>query len=110
MKLLVDENLSDKLVAHLSDLYPGSQHVKQLRLQASPDMDIWERARSQGFTILTQDDDFVEISALKGHPPKVIHLAMGNRTTAQWLAIIHSHSKDIALFEADEQTGLLVIN
>lgn len=77
MKLLIDENLSDKLVAPLSDLYPGSQHVKQLRLHASPDMDILERARSQGFTILTQDDDFVEISALKGHPPKVIHLGHG---------------------------------
>ncbi|MEZ4755329.1 MAG: hypothetical protein R2817_00720 [Flavobacteriales bacterium] len=52
----------------------------------------------------------MEISTLKGHPPKVIHLAMGNRTTTQRLAIIHSHTKDIALFEADDQTGLLVIN
>jgi predicted nuclease of predicted toxin-antitoxin system len=108
MKLLIDENLSDKLVTRLSDHYPGSQHVKQLQLQATPDLDIWDLAKAQGFTILTQDD-FVGLSALNGTPPKVIHLAMGNHTTAQWLSIIFAHQENIALFDADERTGLLVI-
>jgi len=42
MKLLIDENLFDNLVARLSDQYPGSGYVKQLRLHASTDIDIWE--------------------------------------------------------------------
>lgn len=109
MKLLIDENLSDKQVARPQDRYPGTQHVKELRLQTASDMAIWELARSEGFTILTQDDDFVELSALHGTPPKVIHLAMGNHTTAHWLTIIQAHEEDIALFGADERTGLLVI-
>jgi predicted nuclease of predicted toxin-antitoxin system len=32
MKLLLDENLSDRIVPRIADLYPDSQHVKALGL------------------------------------------------------------------------------
>ncbi len=32
MKLLLDENLSDRIVDKIIDLYPDCQHVKTLRL------------------------------------------------------------------------------
>lgn len=98
MKLLVDENLSDKLVTWLDVVFPGSRHVKQLGLQSKPDDHVWEFARSGGFIILTQDDDFIEMNALLGYPPKVIHLALGNRTTAQWRAIIEASAETFVRF------------
>ncbi len=109
MKFLIDENLSDKLAAHLDADHPGTQHVKHLRLVAQPDARLWELARQDGFVILTQDDDFVELSALHGAPPKVVHLAMGNHTTREWLGIIRANAPAIASFAADPDARLLVL-
>lgn len=109
MKFLIDENLSDKLVVRLDAAYPGTRHVKQVGLSAHSDTDVWELAKRNGFIILTQDDDFVEMSVMPGAPPKVIHLAMGNHTTREWLAIIQANAVAISLFAADPDTGLLVL-
>ena len=109
MKLLIDENLSDRLVSRLKDLFPDSKHVKHVGLAARVDSDLWDLARKDGYIILTQDDDFVELSMLRGAPPKVVHLAMGNHTTHEWLEIIRANLSAIEQFVADEDTGLLVI-
>ena len=37
MKLLIDENLSHRLVDRLADLDPGSQHVRQIGMKSAPD-------------------------------------------------------------------------
>lgn len=109
MKFLIDENLSDKLVARLDGVYPGTKHVKQLGLTGHADTDLWELARKEGFIILTQDDDFVEMSMMRGTPPKVVHLAMGNHTTKEWLSIIQANAVAISHFAADQDTSLLVL-
>ncbi|MCC6839742.1 MAG: DUF5615 family PIN-like protein [Flavobacteriales bacterium] len=109
MKFLIDENLSDKLVTGLNHEFPGTRHVKQLELVHKPDAVLWSRAKGEGFAILTQDDDFTEMSMLLGHPPKVVHLASGNRTTREWLRIIQANSKRIKEFADDGEAGLMVI-
>lgn len=109
MKFLIDENLSDKLVARLDATYPGTEHVKHLRLMAHADAELWDLALKDGFIILTQDDDFVEMSMMRGAPPKVVHLAMGNHTTKEWLTIIQSNAVAISHFASDPDTGLLVL-
>lgn len=109
MKFLIDENLSDKLVARLAADFPGTQHVKHVRLTAKPDADLWEWAKRDGFVILTQDDDFVEMSALLGTPPKVVHLSMGNHTTREWMDIIQANRSTIEQFDRDADVGLLVL-
>lgn len=95
MKFLIDENLSDKLVRHLDHAFPDTTHVKTLQLTSRPDSKIWEIAKREGFTILTQDDDFVEMSVLHGMPPKGVVLSMGNHTTAEWLDIILGNMETI---------------
>ena len=37
MKLLLDENLSSKIVRKITDLYPDSAHVKNLALNNTDD-------------------------------------------------------------------------
>lgn len=44
MKLLLDHNLSPRLVFRLADLYPNSQHVFPLDMGEAKDTDIWEYA------------------------------------------------------------------
>lgn len=51
MKLLFDENLSPRLVAGLSDVFPESVHVRDAGLSRATDAAIWDYARSHGLTI-----------------------------------------------------------
>jgi predicted nuclease of predicted toxin-antitoxin system len=41
MKLLLDQNVSPRLVARLAGLYPGSAHVHDLGLDTASDDEIW---------------------------------------------------------------------
>ncbi|MGO9336147.1 MAG: DUF5615 family PIN-like protein [Terracidiphilus sp.] len=83
MKLLLDENLSPRLVASVGDLYPNSTHVEDCGLLAAPDEQVWRFALENGFAIVTKGSDFSERSVLDGCPPKVIWLRIGNCKKAQ---------------------------
>jgi predicted nuclease of predicted toxin-antitoxin system len=72
-KILVDENLSRKILLSLPS-FPGSLHVSSCYLERTSDVEIWEFAEKNGYAILTRDIDFYSLSTLRGCPPKVIHL------------------------------------
>ncbi len=78
MKLLLDENLSRRLVPLLQQSFPGTSHVSLVGLERADDNAVWDFARENGFVVVSKDDDFHGISALRGHPPKVIRIRMGN--------------------------------
>jgi predicted nuclease of predicted toxin-antitoxin system len=109
MKLLFDHQLSPKLVKRLSDLYPDSAHVHQIGLDQVADPVIWEHARANDFVIVTKDADFTDLSVLRGFPPKVIWLKLGNCTTRQVEDAIRRHTNAIAEFATDPINGLLEI-
>ena len=44
MKLLLDENLSHRLIAALQARYPGSIHVRDAGLESADDSSIWQFA------------------------------------------------------------------
>ena len=72
-RLLIDENLSKKLLSSLI-MFPESIHVTDCGLEHKDDSDIWNYAKIEGYTILTRDIDFYNLSAYLGCPPKIIHL------------------------------------
>jgi predicted nuclease of predicted toxin-antitoxin system len=79
MKLLLDQNISHRLIASLIETYPGSTHVAYLDMGEAPDNSIWHYAKENGFSIVTQDADFHEYCLLYGGPPLVIWLKSGNQ-------------------------------
>jgi len=81
MKLLLDENLPPTLARTLAADYPGSAHVHDRDFGSASDSTIWEYARKEGFTIVSKDSDYEELSMMKGAPPKLIWLRTGNCTT-----------------------------
>lgn len=87
MKLLLDENLSRRLLAPLSQAYPGSSHVVTEGLQQALDIEIWDFARAQDFAVVTKDDDFTALSGLRGRPPCLVKLSVGNCSNEQVLQI-----------------------
>jgi predicted nuclease of predicted toxin-antitoxin system len=109
VKLLFDHNLSPRLIKHLADLYPDSNHVYLLGLDQSPDEEVWEFARRGGFLLVTKDADFSDLCLLLGFPPKVIWIRRGNCATAAIEAILRNHHEDIALLERDEVVGVLTL-
>ena len=63
MKLLFDENISFKVCAALTDIFPGSVHVRDLGLESSGDVIIWNYASKNGFAIVSKDADFRQRSS-----------------------------------------------
>ncbi|SRR3989344_7300317 len=109
MKLLLDQNISRKLVKQLKVLFSGSSHVYLLDLQTATDEKVWNYARDNGFTLVTQDSDFNERSLIYGYPPKVIWLRTGNTSTQNIKRLLTKNSQDIHSFEKDKTLGCLQI-
>ncbi|WP_205012967.1 DUF5615 family PIN-like protein [Hymenobacter nivis] len=76
-------------------LFPGTEQVRRLGLAGHRDISIWEAACQQGFVILTQDEDFLDLSLVRGAPPKVILLRMGNLPSRQVVELLQSHQVTI---------------
>jgi predicted nuclease of predicted toxin-antitoxin system len=109
MKLLFDQHLSPRLVARLADLYPGSEHVLSLGLDRSSDNDVWDYARLHDLVIVTKDADFNNMGVVRGFPPKVIWLLLGNCKTAQVAAVLRSNHATIEAFYLDPNLGTISV-
>lgn len=105
MKLLFDANLSHKLIDALQDVFPDSAHVRMVRLKERSDLDIWGFAKRGGFTIVTLDSDFYDLTCYFGQPPKVIWLRCGNQPTHVHEGILRAHLRTIGLFDVDPEAG-----
>ncbi len=81
MKLLFDQNISFRIVKEMEVLFPKSKQVCDLGFENTSDLNIWNFAKENNFTIVTFDADFYDISLLKGIPPKIIWLRTGNTST-----------------------------
>lgn len=57
MKLLLDQNLSFRIASELQDIFPGTTHIKNLKLETSSDEEIWNYAKDNSFIIVTKDSD-----------------------------------------------------
>jgi predicted nuclease of predicted toxin-antitoxin system len=108
VKLLLDENLSPRLMAVLQDLYLGSLHLRDCGLRGASDAEIWRYASQGGFAIVSKDSDFAQRSALLGGPPKVIWLRIGNCTTARAEFVLRNARPRIQAFETSQETCLVL--
>ncbi|MCG6860419.1 MAG: DUF5615 family PIN-like protein [Chromatiaceae bacterium] len=88
MKLLLDENLSRRIVPFLQTLYPGSSQVALEGLEQADDAEIWRYAKDNRFVIVTKDSDFQELSLLHGAPPKIVWLRTGNTSKANVIQLL----------------------
>lgn len=109
MKLLLDENLSFRMLAELEPIFPGSCQVRLLGLERADDRTLWRYAREHGFALLTQDADFQELATLYGAPPKVIWLTCGNRRRDFITRLLLTHREALLAFTEDPATDVLEI-
>ena len=107
MKLLFDENLSPDLPRLLSLSFPRSVHVRDLGLVGADDAVIWSTAAKQEFILVTKDDDFLELSILRGSPPKVVIIGLGNCQTSAVAALLSAEKLKLEQFQRDQDASLL---
>ena len=109
MKLLLDHNLSHRLVSALQALYPDSMHVRDVGLHMATDDEVWSYARAHGLTIVSKDVDFHQRSLLLGAPPKLVWIRSGNCSTDEIIAVLRTHHSELLAFEADREAAFLAL-
>lgn len=107
MKLLFDQNISRKIISKLKVHFPESEHVVNLRLEASTDKMIWEHAKSNDFIIVTFDADFYNFSIVWGFPPKIIWIRSFNQTTPFVEQLLVSYHSLITEFIVEDKLACL---
>ncbi len=97
MKLLLDENLSRRIVPFLQSAFPDSTQVALIGLEPAEDRAIWQYAKDHGFVIVTKDADYYDLSLILGAPPYVIWLQVGNADKATVLDKLLEDPRQIEL-------------
>jgi predicted nuclease of predicted toxin-antitoxin system len=107
MKLLLDENLSRRLVPKLLDVFPGTIHVADFDMLRTPDLDIWQYAKANDFTIITKDDDFLALAHRFGPPPKLIMVEMGSCSNAILAERLRASAAQLNEFVTHTSAGII---
>ena len=92
MKLLLDENLSRRIVPFIQGLYPNST---QVGLEQSDDKTIRQYAIDNDFVIVTKDADYYDMTVLYGQPPKIIWLKTSNQSKAATIKTLQDNQQAI---------------
>lgn len=108
MKLLVDENLPRSLAVLAGQTFRDSVHVLDIEPRLRTDAEIFDYAAENGFTIISKDSDFRQLSFVRPTPPKVLWLRVGNCNVAELRRIFAEHRDRIAQFESESENFLVI--
>ena len=109
MRLLLDENLSHRLVQRLRTVFPGTTHVRDVGLRGKPDLAIWNYAARHNYIVVSKDDDFRQLSLFHGHPPKAVWLVVGNAGTDPIADLLLQNEALITAFVEQTEDALLTL-
>ncbi len=107
--LLFDNNISHRVLPKISNLFPDSTHVMLENLDEATDMEVWRFAKMRNLTIVTKDSDFNDMAILKGAPPKVIWIKIGNCRVNEMVEFLNKRYEEIEAFLEDEEAVILEI-
>ena len=109
MKLLLDANISWKLVNKLIPIFGNCSHVDLIGFDVPvEDTQIWSYAKRNGYIIVTKDTDFIDLLEVNGFPPKVVLLRTGNNRSQAILELL-IRIKPMIMDLEKENYGLLEI-
>lgn len=106
MKFLVDNQLPEALAAFLSANGLEAAHVRQHRLSAATDAEIWGFAKASGFVIVTMDEDFQHLAARYGTPPQVVWVRLGN---VRKQALLSAFTSVLPVLRSEIENGTAVV-
>lgn len=107
MRLLFDEQLSEALCHQLRDVFPDSLHVRPLAGPSLSDQRVWALAIEHNCVLVTKDEDFHRLSVLRGAPPKVVWIRLGNCATVEIAELLRRHCEGIRAFDQQAEATFL---
>ena len=109
MKLLLDANISWRLISVLKLHFGECAHADNIAELDCPakDIDIWQYAKDNEYLIVTRDNDFNDLISLKGFPPKIIWLKIGNCNNKTIADLLIRSKQTIQEFSISTEYGLL---
>ena len=108
MKLLLDANLSWRLVKNLKLYFEECTHVDNIGLSVpAKDIEIWNYALVNNFVIVTNDEDFLNFLNINGYPPKIVLLKTGNQSNDYILELLIKRAEDINALDISSEYGVL---
>lgn len=110
MKLLLDANISWRLIAKLKTHFEDCFHADHIGIPVrAKDTAIWNHALTNELIIVTNDDDFLNFATAKGFPPKVVLLKTGNQSNSFIEVLLVKHKEEIKVLNASVEYGFLEI-
>jgi predicted nuclease of predicted toxin-antitoxin system len=109
VKLLLDENLSRRLVPALQARFAGSSQVALLGLERFSDKQLCDFAAQHDFVICSKDDDFQRLVAARDYRPRLIHLMLGNASNEAVLSALLAAADRLQKAFNDPATGVVVL-
>ena len=110
MRVLIDQNISFRIIARLETHFSNISHVKDHDLVDASDVVIFKYAKENDIiAILTLDEDFDNIQLVHKSPPKIIRLRIGNSTITEQAAVLIAKYSIIERFLSQEDQDYLEI-
>jgi len=109
MRILLDQNLSPKLIRRLADVLPGLESVYDHNLIEASDPFIFKWARESAFAgIISADRDLVVLAEQLGPPPKVIRIEQCDYPSAVVEQLLRRELIRIRTFLESDRAALLL--
>ena len=81
-----------------STCIPSQLHVRLLGAGGAPDDVVWRLAKEHDCVLVTRDEDFLRLSIVRGAPPKVVWLAVGNCSNPEVIRLLRTRHYNIQEF------------
>ena len=108
MRLLLDQNLSWRLVRLLESKFPDVVHVSTVGLSQATDLQIWLYAMLHEFIIVSKDSDFQNLIPGRNSFPKFIWITIASARTSTIAQTLLEHFDQICSFAESEDVGLVI--
>ncbi len=110
MKLLIDQNISHRIIPLISSSFSELTHVRNEGLKDKSDYEIFMFARQYKFdAVISLDEDFVHLLQTFNSPPKIIWLKTGNSSTTQLAQLLVQKKEIIIEFLHSQEKDCLEI-
>ncbi|HLP50621.1 MAG TPA: DUF5615 family PIN-like protein [Chitinophagales bacterium] len=101
MNLLLDQNISHRVVQLIQNHFPEASSIKHQGLTNADDLSVWKFAKENDFCVVTFDEDFYNIQLIKGFPPKIVWFKTGNLSNQKVADFLIAHKEMINAFLTD---------
>ncbi len=110
MKFLVDTQLPPRLSRYFNEKGYDTVHTTDYENgHLLGDPEIRDIAENEVRIVVTKDSDFSDLYFLKGSPPKILLLDVGNISNSDLIQILEEHLAHI-VFAFEDGSNFLVVN